>query len=231
MTAPAVIYARFSPRPNAVECESIETQIDRCRAYCAAHGYEIVGEHADADMSGARADNRPGLQAAVDQACGEQAILVVYSLSRLARSVRDAITLAERIGQAKAHLASLTERIDTTSSMGRFTFTLFAALAQLEREQIAERTSDAMRRHQENGRIMSSRLPYGMKRDPNDPKRMVIDLEEQGIISLIVEMHEEGEKLRVICRRLRDEYGSACRGKPWNHKTIRRILDREGDDE
>jgi DNA invertase Pin-like site-specific DNA recombinase len=145
-TTPAVIYARFSPRPNAEECESVEKQIERCRAYCAGHGYDVIAEFKDKDLSGGRADNRPGLQNAIARACRQKAILCVYSLSRLARCTRDAIDLAERLSAAGADLAVIQENVNTRSPMGRFIFTLFSALAQLEREQIGERTSTAMLR-------------------------------------------------------------------------------------
>src|SRR5437870_11135092 len=75
--APAVVYGRFSPRPNAEECDSVEKQLQRCRAYCTSHDYEIVGEFKDEDLSGGRADNRPGLQEAIDRACRQRAVLVV----------------------------------------------------------------------------------------------------------------------------------------------------------
>ena len=90
----AVLYARFSPRPNAEECDSVEKQLERCRAYSLGHGYTVVAQHHDKDLSGARADNRPGLQSAIAAACKRKAVLVVYSLSRLARCTRDAIDLA-----------------------------------------------------------------------------------------------------------------------------------------
>ena len=38
----AVIYARFSPRPDANECDSVEKQLERCRSYCKAHGYDVI---------------------------------------------------------------------------------------------------------------------------------------------------------------------------------------------
>ena len=94
---PAVIYARFSPRPNAEECDSVEKQIERCRAYCAGHGYTVIAEYCDKDLSGGRADNRPGLQKAIAAACRNKAILCVNALSRLARCTKDAIDLAERL--------------------------------------------------------------------------------------------------------------------------------------
>src|SRR5438046_8651834 len=87
----AVLYARFSPRPNAEECDSVEKQLERCRAYSLGHGYTVVAEHHDKDLSGARADNRPGLQNAISAACKRKAVLVVYSLSPLGRCTRVAI--------------------------------------------------------------------------------------------------------------------------------------------
>jgi DNA invertase Pin-like site-specific DNA recombinase len=130
----AVLYARFSPRPNAEECDSVEKQLERCRAYSLGHGYTVVAEHHDKDVSGERADNRPGLQKAITAACDRKAVLCVFSLSRLARCTKDAIDLAERLSAAGADLAVIQENVNTRSPMGRFIFTLFSALAQLERE-------------------------------------------------------------------------------------------------
>jgi hypothetical protein len=62
--------------------------------------------------------------------------LVVYPLSRLARNTRDVINLADRLNWAGADLGMFQENVNTHSSMERFIFTLFLALAQLEREQI-----------------------------------------------------------------------------------------------
>src|SRR5437879_10211892 len=209
----AVLYARFSPRPNAEECDSVEKQLERCRAYSEGHGYTVVSQHKDKDMSGGRADNRPGLQKAIAAACKQQAVLVVYSLSRLARCTKDAIDLAERLSAAGADLAVIQENVNTRSPMGRFIFTLFSALAQLEREQIAERTSTAMLRHQSKGRRMTrpDRCPYGWRPDPSDADRLVEDREEQMAIIRIREERRHGRGLREIARRL-DLAGIECRG-------------------
>ena len=65
--------------------------------------------HADEGLSGKSAANRPALRAALDQACTGKAALVVYSLSRLARSTRDALSISERLAKAGADLVSLSE--------------------------------------------------------------------------------------------------------------------------
>lgn len=225
--AHAVLYARFSPRPNPEECDSVEKQLERCRAYCAGHGYTVIAEHEDKDLSGGRADNRPGLQAAIDVACRRKAILVVYALTRLARCTKDAIQVAERLNAAGADLASIQESVNTRSPMGRFIFTLFSALGQLEREQIAERTSIAMLRHQANGRRMTrpDRCPYGWR--PDDNGGLIEDTEEQATIGRIRRERRKGCGLREIARRL-DAEGIDCRGGRWSHTTIRSVLLRGG---
>jgi DNA invertase Pin-like site-specific DNA recombinase len=225
----AVIYGRFSPRPSADECDSVEKQIERCRGYCAGQGYTVAAVHSDKDLSGGRADNRPGLQKAIAEACGRRAVLVVYSLSRLARNTRDAIDLAERLNKAGADLAVIQENVNTRSPMGRFIFTLFSALAQLEREQIGERTSAAMLRHQATGRRMTrrDRCPYGWQPDPANPDRLAEDAEEQAVIARIRQERAKGHSLRDIARAL-DRAGVGCRGKRWEHWAIRSILRRAG---
>jgi DNA invertase Pin-like site-specific DNA recombinase len=174
-----------------------------------------------------RADNRPGLQKAIAAACERKAVLCVYSLSRLARCTKDAIDLAERLSAAGADLAVIAENVNTRSPMGRFIFTLFSALAQLEREQIAERTSTAMLRHQAKGRRMTrpDRCPYGWRPHPAEPDRLMEDADEQRVILRIREERRHGRGLREIARRL-DLAGIACRGGRWSHSTIRSVLRR-----
>ena len=225
MTTIAVLYARFSPRPMPDECDSVEKQLERCRAYCKGHGYEVVSEFHDKDLSGGRADNRPGLQKAIGAACKKQAVLVVHSLSRLARCTKDAIDLAEQPNKVLAlDLAVIQENVNTRSPMGRFIFTLFSALAQLEREQIAERTSSAMLRHQAKGRRMTraDRCPFGWRIDPVDQTRLIEDGEEQGTIKRIRQAHQNGGGLREIARSL-ERAGISCRQGSWSHTTIRSI--------
>ena len=228
MTTIAVLYARFSPRPTPEECDSVDKQLERCRAYCKGHGYEVVSEFHDKDLSGGRADNRPGLQKAIAAACKRQAVLVVYSLSRLARCTKDAIDLAERLNGAGADLAVIQKNVNTRSPMG-VCLHAFSALAQLEREQIAERTSSAMLRHQATGRRMTraDRCPYGWRVHPSDLTRLIVDVDEQGTVARFCQAHKNGAGLREICRIL-DRAGIDCRGGRWSHTTIRSILKRAG---
>jgi site-specific DNA recombinase len=224
----AVIYARFSPRPDTQDCDSVEKQIERCRAYCDAHGYEEIGRKHDNDMSGGRADNRPGLQAAIALACKRKAVLVVYKLDRLARNTRDALDVLERLQKSKADLASLVEQINSRSPMGRFFFTQLAAFAELEREQIRARTSAAMRGYQANGRRVTraDRCPFGRQPDPSDPSRLIDHPEEMAALERIRQMRAEGKGAKAITAALNAE-GFPCRGQRWHLTSVRRVLARQ----
>lgn len=225
----AIVYSRFSPRPNADECESIEVQSDRCRAYCRARAYKIVGEFTDRALSGGRADNRPGLQAALEAACNLKAVLVVYKLDRLARNAEDALAIVRRLKEARGGLASVSEELNTNGWMGKFIFTMLAAIAEMYRGQIAERTSDAMLFHQATGRRMTrpDRCPFGKMPDPSDPCRLIEHPAEAAVIQRIRQQRHAGRGFREIARNL-DEAGVDCRGHRWHDSAVRSILRRAG---
>ena len=227
-----VTYERFSPRRRNGEakCESCLTQRERLQDYCRALGLEIVGDYHDDEVSGKSMDGRPGLEAALAHVRKVKGILMVYSLSRLARNTRDAILITEQLNTAGCELSSLHERIDTSTPIGRFFFTIMASLAQLEREQISERTSEAMLSHQARGRRMTGRtkVPYGYQLDPADEARQIPNPAEQLVVERIRQLHANGFSNRRICREL-DAAGINRRGKPWaeQHAMVRGILRRE----
>jgi DNA invertase Pin-like site-specific DNA recombinase len=90
-------------------------------------------------ISGAKRD-RPELARLFDQIRPED-VVVVTRLDRLARSTRDLLDIADKLKAAEAGLRSLHEPwADTTSPAGRMVLTIFAGIAEFERELILERT-------------------------------------------------------------------------------------------
>jgi site-specific DNA recombinase len=140
----AIGYVRVSTEEQASEGVSLAAQRVKLQQWADLHGHELVEVFSDDGISGKRADNRKGLQDALDAICKAKGILVVWDLSRLARSTRDALAIVERLQKCHAQLAIITLNIDTTTPHGAFIFTLFAALATLERQQIGERTQMAL---------------------------------------------------------------------------------------
>lgn len=218
----AIGYVRVSTEGQAVEGVSLEAQRGRIEAWAAANGAELVAVYTDAGISGGRADNRPALQSALDAACKAKAALVVYSLTRLSRSTRDALAISERLDKAGADLVSLSEKIDTTSAAGRMVFRMLAVLAEFERDQISERTRTAMQHKRSRGEYTGGTVPYGWTLAA-DGANLEAHAGEQAVIRHARELKAAGVSLRAVGARLEAE-GLLPRSGRWHAKTIRDLL-------
>src|SRR3989441_6877981 len=101
--------------------------------------------------SGGRWD-RPELHRLLDQ-LREADVLVVWKLDRLSRSLRDVLTIMERLTEAKSGFRSLTEAIDTTTPAGRMMMQMVGAFAEFERAMLKERTKAGLDAARQDGRI------------------------------------------------------------------------------
>lgn len=242
----AILYLRISDRPDVERSESIELQRERCMAYCTSCGYTVMSEHVDKSISGASAENRPGLEEAIKMACKKKGVLVVYALARLARNTRDALDILNRLSACKAHLAMLDQRIDTTTPMGECFFTFAAAMAQLERRQTSQRISDAMKSKHRNGQRLGplTAIPYGHMVDESSPRVILLRdrckpdnqerrtlpsrtkpcPEEQAIIAVMQDLRTD-RSLSEIADHLNNN-GYLRRGKQWSRVTVWRVLER-----
>jgi len=100
--------------------------------------------------SGAR-DDRPGLKECL-AFLRPGDVLVVWKLDRLGRSLAHLITIIQQLKERGVGFRSLTEAIDTTTSMGEFVFNLFGSLAQYERALIQERVNAGLAAAKRRGR-------------------------------------------------------------------------------
>ena len=217
-------YIRVSTAVQAKEGVSLEAQEARIKAWCDFHGYQLKAVFTDAGISGCKAKNRPGLKAAL-KAVSRGDVLVTYSLSRLARSVKDAIDTAEYLAKRKVGLVSITENtIDTTSATGRMFLHVLSAINQFEREIDGERTREALQRRRQLGLKNGGDVPFGY--NANEGK-LVPNRREQVVIAEMKELKESGLSLRDICYRLNESGRVAKEGKAWSHVQVHRVLRRE----
>jgi DNA invertase Pin-like site-specific DNA recombinase len=190
----------------------------------------LITVHVDAGLSGGRADNRPALQAALSQACQQKAVLVVYSLSRLARSTTDAIAISERLAKSGADLVSLSERIDTTSASGKMVFRMLAVLAEFERDLVSERTKTAMAHLRRQKKRISGRIPFGCRLAANGHD-LLPHTHEQQAIWIMQDLRKHGCSLRLIASTM-TEWGVPTKtSAAWSAEVIRGILRKAHDAE
>ena len=131
-------YARVS-----TEAQNLDRQLDALGKY----GVDMIYNE---KMSGTK-KNRPELTKLLDRIT-EGDTVVVESLSRLGRSTKDLIELTETFQSKGVNLVSLKESIDTNSPTGKLLFTLMSAIAQFERDVIADRTREGLKSARARGR-------------------------------------------------------------------------------
>ena len=131
-------YARVS-----TEAQNLDRQLDALEKYGVDHIY-------NEKMTGTKRE-RPKLDKMLDRMT-EGDTVVVESLSRLGRSTKDLIELVELFQSKGVNLVSLKESIDTSTPTGKLLFTLMSAIAQFERDVIADRTREGLKSARARGR-------------------------------------------------------------------------------
>ena len=97
--------------------------------------------------------NRPELHKMLEYV-REGDTLYIESISRLARSTKDLLSLVQVLQEKGVDLVSLKENIDTTTPQGRFILTIFGALSELERENILQRQREGIEIAKQNGKVL-----------------------------------------------------------------------------
>ncbi len=143
----AAIYARVSTLTG----QSPQMQLDVLREYAARRELEVVAEFVDHGVSGAR-DHRPELDRLMTGARQRVFDMVlVYRFDRFARGVRHLVSALDEFRALGVEFVSYSESLDTSTPMGRAMFSIIAALAELERNIVVERSVEGQRRARARG--------------------------------------------------------------------------------
>ena len=215
MTAPgirdgkrAVLYIRVSTDEQSA---SIEAQRETCTRLANQHGYEIIDEYVDENISGTiPIDKRPALKRALKALADNQADrLIVSKLDRLARNVRVALEIDEDYATRHGWGIVFGDMdIDTSTAVGKMQLSMFASVARFERDRIAERTREALAVKRSQGVRLGrpSALPAE-------------------VVARIITERDGGASLRVIAEGLtRDDIATAQGGRAWHASTVRKVL-------
>jgi len=219
----AILYTRVSTSQQVNDGVSLDAQESRLQAYATFHGFTQVTVITDAGLSGSTT-NREGFQrvmrAIKSKACDA---VVVYSLSRFARNTVDTLDAVATMQRYGVTLHSITESLDTSSAIGRFFLTTMSALAQLEREQLGERTSLALQHLKAQGKVYGQ-IPFG-KCLANDGETLIDHAGEMEVIRIVKELNGRGISLSGIAieletRGIKNRSGNIR----WNKTQVTRIL-------
>ena len=218
------IYARQSvDRKDSI---SIESQIDFCK-------YELKGGSCrvfkDKGYSGKNTD-RPEFQKLLGEIRkGKVRRVIVYKLDRISRSILDFATMMELFQEYDVEFVSSTEKFDTSTPMGRAMLNICIVFAQLERETIQKRVTDAYYSRCLKGFHMSGQAPYGYQLEPTvvegiRTKKMVADPVAADHVRLMFEMYAEPETSFGDITRYFEEHDIKIYGKSMFRTFLSQLL-------
>jgi site-specific DNA recombinase len=226
----AIGYCRVSKEDQAENGVSIETQDAAIRHWCLMHGYTLVKVYHEV-QSGKNVDARPRFQTCITYTCQLRAALVTYDLSRSARSLPDALDMAEHLHRKGANFVSLKEGvIDTTTPYGELIFRIMATINDFQRKQTVEKTKASLDHLKRTGKKYCHHAPYGYSFEGDD---LVENPRELRVMDLIrVLLRTRGFKALRICGILNRRGIKRRNGKEWTKIAVEEKISRieQGED-
>ncbi|NUJ19330.1 recombinase family protein [Bacillus glycinifermentans] len=216
----AAIYVRVSTEEQAREGYSISAQIQRLEDFARSQDWVIFDHYID-DGYSAKNLNRPDMNRMIKDIKDHRFdVVLVYRLDRMVRSVTNLHELLELFDENNVKFKSATEMFDTTSAMGRFFITLVAAMAQWERENLAERVYMGMRRMVEENKRPGASPPFGY--DLVDGELVINEEEAKWVKKIFKGFLYKGRT--AIAAMLNDAGVKTKKGNYWNDSVVTFIV-------
>lgn len=225
-TKRCAVYCRVSSDERLDQSfNSIDAQREAGLAYISsqrAEGWVAVSDtYEDPGFSGGNMA-RPGLKRLLqDIQAGLIDIVVVYKIDRLSRSLADFARMVDVFDQHQASFSSVTQQINSATSMGRLMLNVLLSFAQFEREVTGERIRDKIAASKRKGLWMGGPVPLGYR---VHERQLLIDEAQATTVRWIFKRYVESESTTQMVKELRERGMTSKTGKPFAKTALYKIL-------
>ena len=217
----AALYARTSS-PNQRFNYSIDEQIACGRKYAEQRGWIVTHIFFD-ESERAETIDRPKFQLMLQKAkSGCFDVIIFWRIDRFCRSLVDLVSVERLLREYKVGLCSVTEHIDTSTSVGRFNFRSIGSVAELEAELIGERARMGLHAFAKKHRWPNGRPPLGYERSSEG--RLKVSRKEAELVWKIARTYLCEKSMPHVAFLLNNEGILTKKGKRWTAAAVRDIL-------